>query len=76
MSIAFAGFFSGMEISDGAEDYALGLLALAMLTLVLVAVIGLPSAWLATERLGRAKGGALRIDEAQRQEAIAAEPTA
>jgi len=45
-----------------------------MLTLMLVAVIGLRFAWLATERLGRAKGGGLRIEEGQSQPTIAAEP--
>jgi CDP-diglyceride synthetase len=75
MSLAFGGFFAGAEVSEG-SDYALGLLALIMLTLMLMAVVGLPAAWLTTQRLGRGASGSLPIEEVGAAEVIGDKPTA
>ncbi len=75
MSLAFAGFFFGAELSDRG-DFALGLLALVIVTLMLLAVIGLPPAWFATARLDRSKRGGDATGEEPLPQTIGTEPSA
>ncbi|BBC72426.1 hypothetical protein AEB_P1558 [Altererythrobacter sp. B11] len=52
MSLAFGGFLLDADIDDP-QDYALGLLALIVFTVILFAIFCLPPAWLVAKRLGR-----------------------
>ncbi|WP_126665532.1 hypothetical protein [Croceibacterium ferulae] len=53
MSIAFGGFLTdaGSLLEDGGGDFALGLLALILTTVILAAVFCLPAAWWVSTRL-------------------------
>lgn len=74
MSIAFGGFLTdtGSLLEGGGSDFALGLLALILTTLILAAVFCLPAAWWVSRKLaGESARPAVR-DQSEEPELLAA----
>ena len=75
MSVPLGGFlYEAPELlAEGGQDFVLGGLALICFTLIVTAVICLPSAWFVTTRLARGTGGghAGRIAAGEEEEHLA-----
>jgi len=73
MSIAFGGFLTdaGSLLDGGGSDFALGLLALILTTVILAAVFCLPASWWVSTKLA---GGTTRpavVDQSEEPAALA-----